>query len=162
LNDDNDTACAIVTTSYLEHMIRAILRAHFINGDTAKSLLDPKEGALALLGNATCVAYCLGLISKGCKANIDRIGHIRNLFAHSIQGLSFQDPDIAAICDKLTFPAATKIADPEEGTARLAFQEFVRTPRGRFVHVASSICSIMMLDLHSVKRTQKRTDLWDA
>ena len=88
------------------------MRKYLIDGSTAQSLLDPAKGALGQLHNAASVAYCLGLISKDCKANIETIGLIRNLFAHSIDDVTFSDPKITALCNELTVPPNVSPEDP--------------------------------------------------
>ena len=142
---EHDSICAIVGTSHLEHSLRALLRKYLIDGSTAQSLLDPAKGALGQLHNAASVAYCLGLISKDCKANIETIGLIRNLFAHSIDDVTFSDPKITALCNELTVPPNVSPEDPNP-------EPEVDTPRKKFGAVLSLTSMFLMATaLHSVK-----------
>jgi DNA-binding MltR family transcriptional regulator len=101
LSHESDAICAIVGTSHLEHALRSFLRANLVNGNTSQELLDPVKGALGQLSTATSAAYCMGLISKECKSNIDTIGLIRNRFAHSVDDVKFSDSEVATLCEKL-------------------------------------------------------------
>jgi DNA-binding MltR family transcriptional regulator len=47
------------------------------------------------------MAYCLGLISKDAFQEVDRLGLIRNTFAHSREKLDFANKTLAKMCEDL-------------------------------------------------------------
>jgi len=123
--DDADAVCVIVSTSFLESALRGLLRKHFVNGSTAEGLLKPTGGALGALHHATCAAYCMGLISKEFMQNIETVGNIRNQFAHSIDEMTFDDPEVSNWCKSLHVPHRTGVLITEDIAAREKFVEIV-------------------------------------
>ena len=163
LNHENDRVCAIVATSYVEHCLRALLRKRFVKCDTAKGLLDPTRGALGLLHDAAALAYSVGAISDGCRKNIERIGGIRNLFAHSIDEIGFSAANVVALCNEIAVPIPAIIGatafdnqTPEEAQYRTE-----ANPRDRFTIASCMICTTLMLDALGAEHMQKRVDYWD-
>ena len=149
--NDEDAICAIVGTSYLEHALRSLLRSHLVDGSTTQTMLDPTKGALGQLHNAACAAYCLGLISKGCKANIELIGQIRNLFAHSMDGVSFENEKIAELCSKLTLTDGASYFPCDA--------EAYSTPKRRFSRVVFIISTVLLVDALVEKHREARKDV---
>src|SRR5579871_2496310 len=97
--------CALIIGAMLENMLMTILGGFFIKSDTADNLFKG-NGGLESYSKCANMAYCLGFISLPILKNLERIGKVRNLFAHSASIREFTDPDIAAECDKLTMPNA--------------------------------------------------------
>jgi hypothetical protein len=50
--------------------------------------------------NRVQLAYCLGLLPKWANEALDKLGKIRNLFAHNL-GKNFTDNDVQTICNAL-------------------------------------------------------------
>lgn len=164
-NHENDAFCAIVLTSYVEHVVRALLRTRFVNGDTAKHLIDPQGGALGLLHNATALAYVIGEISAPCRDTIDNIGTIRNRFAHSIDHVSFERADIVELCNKLVVPLPDDVvvmsADP--GLTAEAIREMtVAGARWRFILAAVTVCNLLILKAIGAAHIDKCRDAWGS
>ena len=64
VNDEPDLPAALITTSYLDACLRALLSSYFLQSSVVDRLLDSIRGPLGSLGNRADVAYTLGLIPK--------------------------------------------------------------------------------------------------
>jgi hypothetical protein len=124
LNEEPDMICVLVVGAYLDRYLAAMLGRHLRSGSTAENLLSHK-GVLGSFQARVDVCYCLGLIEKYEKQNLDTIGQIRNTFGHSHTSLGFDDPAVAELCGKLTLPLNPK--GPYPKTIR---------PRGKLLVVA--------------------------
>jgi hypothetical protein len=158
LDSESDFICMVVATSYVDYALGALLERYFVEGGSSEQLLRPIGGALGPLHAKAGVTYCSGLISKGCKANIDRIGEIRNSFAHSLGELSFSDPAVADVARSLTLPAPyhdeTKSADDP------TIAEVRASERKRFEYVVTVIVANLNAAAHHVKRCNSPVDCW--
>src|SRR6185295_19528299 len=104
LNDAKPTAKAILYVSYIEQALATLLRAFFIQGSTGADILHHSKGVLKELSARNKIAYGLGLIDEAMHKNINTLGSIRNAFAHSHLGKTFDDKDISDLCNQLTLP----------------------------------------------------------
>ena len=139
VNDESDLPCVLISTSFLDQCVASLLERFFINSSTAKSLLDPRGGALGTFSSRADLCYCLGLFQ-----NLRIVGEIRNQFAHSYLSLSFDDPKVTELCGSLTLRkiAGGKRVDGDGNVRDLEdpWAEFAH-PRSRF-----TICVIMMAE----------------
>ena len=81
------------------------------------------------------IGYGMGLFRDQTKNNLEYIKGVRNAFAHSIIPITFETPEVKAVCDTMTmpeicFPQALDAATleprgtlPVDATARLKFQK---------------------------------------
>jgi len=108
INHQNDLACALVTTSYLEQCLATLLGQYFIQGSsTVQTLFDyTQQGILTEISSRSKFSYCLGLIGDKLFANLTTIGNIRNRFAHTHPEVTFEDLEIKTFCNRLTLPTA--------------------------------------------------------
>jgi len=149
--------CAVSVVSCIDHVLSALLRSYMAKGDTTQNLLNPVGGKLGELSAKCHAAYCLGLISKGCMENIDRIGLIRNEFAHSVDPLSFKEPTISKLCGQLKPPQAT------QGSIAFLKHEYGRSvnERIRFILIAQEIYRDLWDEAQKVTHREKKTDRWN-
>ncbi len=101
----NDRTVAIVASSYLDECLRQLLNKFMIN-DIKKvgELVGDEKNVDCPIGTfsyriLTC--YCLGLIAKHEIHDLTLIRKIRNYFAHSLHGASFDDEIIMGYCSTL-------------------------------------------------------------
>jgi len=163
LNESTDATCVIVGTSHIEHALRSLLRKKLVKCNTALNLLDPSKGALGLLHNSVCMAYALGLISERCMKNIETIGAIRNLFAHSIDDTFFTTADVTKLCEELSFPRVD-MGESGWGSVEECFASFPVScrSRSRFTFIAGSICMGLIEAAKNVDHVKTKSDQWDA
>ena len=120
--------CAIIGVAYLEESLMSLLRTAFISGETSKGLFK-EGGILGQLSHCNKIAYCLGLIPEETLKNVDRMGSIRNIFAHNYRLTTFDSAEVREECDNITIPKGMVM--PDETRASI-----MDNPRSRFVHVA--------------------------
>ncbi len=96
-------ACALIATSLLENALMTLLVGFFEKGSTTEGLFK-NSGILCDLSRCTQMAYCIGLIPKQVKANLETVADIRNIFAHSTKLIDFDNADIASLCGDLALP----------------------------------------------------------
>lgn len=151
LNGESDVICAVVSVSYLEQSLAALLRKALIQHSAANGFID--NG----LQRKTDLAFCLGLISEGCRNNLNVLGQIRNRFAHGIDSESFSDEGIANLCKQLTMPVSQVVTvslapaiDPID----------FESPRLRFSTIVSSLCMYLVIQGLQVEQRTVMTDYW--
>jgi DNA-binding MltR family transcriptional regulator len=94
-NHTSDRSCVIVATSILERLLGDLLRAHLVpNNSSTDTLFDGPNAPVSTLSARIDFAYRLGLISHQLARDLHLIRRIRNDFAHSIEGCSFQNAGV--------------------------------------------------------------------
>ena len=136
VNEEPDLPCVLISTSYLDQCLASILKRHFIKGNTANRLLDPRGGPIGSFFIRADICYCLNLIPKGLYENLRTVAEIRNRFAHSYLSVSFKDSEVIKLCDKLSFPEVALSKRIEGNTGEIQdienpFDHF-KEPRSKF------------------------------
>jgi DNA-binding MltR family transcriptional regulator len=101
--EGSSLACALIATSVVENALMTLLVTLFVKGNTTDGLFK-SGGPLGDWFRCTQMAYSIGLIREPVKQNLERVGEIRNTFAHSRKLIEFEDATIVALCSKLTLP----------------------------------------------------------
>lgn len=99
---DSDRAIAIVGGAIVESALKGALLERMPN--LSKKLHDDifdSRGALSTFSSKINIAAALEIISLATKRNANYIRAIRNIFAHSVQPISFGTPKIRAMCELL-------------------------------------------------------------
>lgn len=146
INHESPLPCVLISVSYIEKCLAALLAKIFIEGDTSNKMLH-HTGMIGELNSRAKLAYCLGIIDKAIFNNLTRIGEIRNVFAHSHLSLTFDDPEIALLCKALTFPLSGIVSNPSgphsfsisgrtEDERPLGFWDQMANMRERFTIIA--------------------------
>lgn len=99
---ESDRACAIVGAAFLDEHLRQLIVEFLVDDDKeVEKLVDQTGGGLSSFSSRISAAYCLGLISKKHKNDLNIIRKIRNDFAHRLHGISFEDQRISSQCQNL-------------------------------------------------------------
>lgn len=130
LNDGGDTAVILVAASFIDACLGSILERKLIKGKTSDKLLDPRGGILGSYSSRADMCYVLGFISKPIFQDIQMIGEVRNLLAHSHMALSFDSSEINKLTDKLSYLNSMKNGGSDEPLMR---PEIYSGSRNRFV-----------------------------
>lgn len=160
INHAEDLVCVVVATSYLDHTLAALLQAHFIDSSIVEKLLKPC-GALGELMAKADLAYCLGLITKHDRQNVETIAQIRNRFAHLIDDISFADPEVERLCDELDSPLLTAPPFAELATIKEGGIRHKDRTRVRFRFTAVHLCSAFSIAGLSAKKCGTLTRVCD-
>ena len=103
LTTSTELASVLLSISFIDELLERLLRSKFIKkSNTVNRLLE--KGILGSIKAKIDIAYCLELISKIQLQDLDTLIDIRNLFAHHYKDISFNNPEITNLCDKLHLP----------------------------------------------------------
>lgn len=111
LNEESERASAIVGAAFLDEYLRKLLASFMVDEkDAVDELLGNglSETPLSSFGARITAAYCLGLITQKQRDALRKVKWVRNEFAHSLHGRSFEDDDIKKICLALEIPGEVK------------------------------------------------------
>ncbi len=101
LNHDSDLACVLIGTSYLSELLGSAIRTSLRKGNTTENLLNPGRGVLGSFKSRVDLAYCLKIIEKKDREDLDIIGKIRNSFAHRHLSFDFSNKEVENECNNL-------------------------------------------------------------
>jgi hypothetical protein len=104
-NTESDRAAAILAGSFVEDCLQqAISRRLKIRNNHQRSQLFGINAPLGSFANKIRIGYALDIFGIETYENLDLIRSIRNAFAHCKLSVSFETPEIAAICHLLKIP----------------------------------------------------------
>jgi DNA-binding MltR family transcriptional regulator len=99
---ESDRGYALVALDFIDSHLSELLKASMVDDvPRVKSILNSPIRAIATRAK---LAYCLGLIGEQTYELIEQIREIRNQFGHSFELLTFDSPDIAAMCKQIRIP----------------------------------------------------------
>jgi mannitol operon repressor len=108
LQKESPRAAVIVGGAFLDAQLQKLLAKFLINEKNAVNELlgneDKADRPLSAFSARIKAAYCLGLISKDERDDLNLIRRIRNRFAHRLHDLSFDDKEIVDWCNSLQIP----------------------------------------------------------
>ena len=145
---ETDRGAALVGAALIDQKLAATLRAYFVPGKTAGELVDGGTAPLGTFSARIKAAHALGLIDAFELRECNLIRKIRNEFAHSVHGLAFADPTIAALCDKLR-------SDLPGGR-----EAFTGKPRRVFINAVVLIVLRLTYRAEWVAKEQRVTKSW--
>ena len=99
-NDRDDRSTAIVGSAFLEQILAELLENFLIDDTKAVDTLIKDTDFCTKIK----LAYCLGLINKSERQDLDTIRSIRNLFAHNFKCTDFNMDTIKNKCICLKIP----------------------------------------------------------
>lgn len=104
IENNSDRGTVLICTSILDAQLEKLLKSFLISH---KKIDNELFNSTQALGNSSAkinMSYYLGLITETEKNNLNSIRKIRNIFAHQINQLSFNDPRILGLCNNLIIP----------------------------------------------------------
>ena len=115
----SDRACAILGGVFMDEYLGQLLRTYIVQDNPIVNALFTFGHSLDSFRQKIEMAYALGLLTHQEYTALDTIRTIRNDFAHSLHGLSFDSPTIADRCRPLNFviledPAPGWVPSPKE------------------------------------------------
>ena len=97
-------ALAMLGASYLNSALERLLMAHFVplSPDDQRRMFDgAANGILGTLSNKIRLAYAIDLLEDDEYGDLIIINDIRNVFAHSLHEINFENNNITDDCNKL-------------------------------------------------------------
>src|SRR5260221_3211676 len=126
-NHEPDRVVAIVGGAYLDAMLDSLLRKVLIDASAEVDRLLLPEAPLGSNGTRYQLAYCMALITRDQRDDLKVIAKIRNKFAHSFKGLSFDQEPVRGLCsslkvaDRLVAGAKSLKVHPDEIAAAVTY-----------------------------------------
>lgn len=127
LRNGDDRTIAIIGGTFLEMTLEHILFSFFPdNNKDVEKMMDFNQ-PMGNFSNKITMAYCLGLIEKVIKEDLNLVRKIRNEFAHDLYA-SFENEKIKSWCKELKWhKIAITPNPPSEATNRDLFKVGVNT-----------------------------------
>jgi mannitol operon repressor len=100
LNKESPRGKVLISTGYLEEMLKEILSGFLLKDKVVDDLFDGGNAPLGTFSSRSKLAYTLGLISEAEFHDIDLIRRIRNDFAHDMKA-SFANDTVKNRCSHL-------------------------------------------------------------
>jgi DNA-binding MltR family transcriptional regulator len=103
LNGHHDRAVALVGVALVEHFLERAIEARLkerLVGDEAKHLFS-ERGPGGSLENKIFMAYMLSIVGPKTRRDLDLLRRIRNEFAHNMNEIDFDTPEIRERIDQL-------------------------------------------------------------
>lgn len=85
VNRETDRGAALVTTSFLDRLLKDILKAFLIDNSSAKALLTGFNAPFGTLSTRIAGCHALGLITDDEATQSETLRRIRNRFAHEVE-----------------------------------------------------------------------------
>ena len=119
--EETDRAAAVLGVAYLSESLRQLIATTLVDDDKLLNDLLKHGTPLGSLSSRTQAAYSMGLISDDEYDDLNKIGEIRNRFAHDLQGLRFSDNWANDKCSMLNRPREMSKLAPLTPDARNLF-----------------------------------------
>ena len=101
LQRETDRGLPLVGAALIDDRLTETLRSFFCEGCVSDKLLDEANSPLSTFSARVQACYALGLIDDFEYAEIELIRKVRNEFAHSKHGTSFQSDKMKGLCSTL-------------------------------------------------------------
>jgi hypothetical protein len=104
LKSHGPQATAVMGAAYLEHVLEVYLRTVFkplSKNDDTRMFDGAAGGILGGFSNKIRIAYAMGLIHENPYKTLLLINDIRNVFAHSLHKIDFENDLLAEDCERL-------------------------------------------------------------
>lgn len=105
IETQNDISVAILSGAYLDLLLEQLLRTFLVIDGDIQDKLFAADRPLSTFSSRINIAYSLGLLTKSEYNDLNRVRHIRNEFAHSLHGLTFDEARIQDRCRSLEIPS---------------------------------------------------------
>jgi len=102
LSRETDRGLALVGAALIDEKLRDTLESFFCEGTSASKLLDGGYAPIGTFSARIQLCYSLGLIDEQEYREISLVRKVRNEFAHSKHGISFQTERIRGFCATFT------------------------------------------------------------
>jgi len=114
----DERAIAILGGTFLEMALEHLLHAFFPEGEKEVKKLFEYNQPLGNFSGKISLSYCLGLIDKMIKDDLNLVRKIRNKFAHDLY-ITFNDEEIKSWCQGLKFHIVSMMRRPPDGATEL-------------------------------------------
>lgn len=137
----NDRTAGIVAVTFLEDIIKDVLRGTLGNDEKAFDRFFGDKGPAGAFGAKIELAYMLRLFTKEGLRELNFVRKIRNTFAHEVMATDFEFQEIRNYCmelkiiEKWTHDGSTPVEEIPQWSLRIkdSKREALAVPRNRFL-----------------------------
>lgn len=104
ISKSSDRGTVLICGSVLDGLLGEVLRGFLVEGNKKEEDLFKGKGVLANFDGKIIMAFYLGLINKNEFDNLKHLQKIRNIFAHQVFDISFENNRIKNICLNFNIP----------------------------------------------------------
>lgn len=168
----SDRGTALICSSVIEELLKELLEVFLVKSNKIDNDLFKGNGPLSTFDARKKMLYYLGIITKEDYDNLTYLQRVRNKFAHTVLGASFQNQDIINICGNFEItkdaytPDLVPLPDSETGALPVIDLNPIKesTPaRERFIFVFNHLYNILIyymmktIDIGRVENTLNAT-----
>ncbi|MCK4821777.1 hypothetical protein KA005_38780 [bacterium] len=99
--NETDRGAALIGAALIDNQLKDLLLSHLLDTDEASNLIELGYAPLGTFSSRILATYCLGLITDLESKEFNTIRKTRNIFAHSLHGISFDNQQIKDLCNNL-------------------------------------------------------------
>jgi hypothetical protein len=148
----SDRSAVVMFGSFIETHLERYLASKMrdaLNSDDRQRLFDG-NGVAATFSSKIILAYAFKLIGSITRHDLDLIRHLRNDFAHSRMPISFETPEVRAVCDQLQIVDCGGVTIPNGYLQRIDRGRYaqlsdIKHPKTRFITTCHSISYRMLV-----------------
>lgn len=104
LRTSSDRGIVLICGSVLEGLLEELLKGFFIEANKTEEDLFKGKGALSNFDGKIHLSFYLGLITKNEFENLKFLQNVRNIFAHQVYDISFENNRIINISKNFKIP----------------------------------------------------------
>lgn len=148
----DERAIAIIGGTFIEMALEHVLKGFFPENDKEVEKLFEFNQPLGNFSNKINIAYCLGLIDRLIKKDLDLVRKVRNKFAHDLY-VTFEDPQIKSWSKELKFhEIGMMMKAPDDATELQIFQVGVN----QIISHLSGLSSVNIKEKRQIKDDLKQ------
>lgn len=118
LREDGPRGAAMVAGALIDDVLLGAIKYRLKNLSDANELFDP-DRPLGTFSARIKIAFALGIFGPKTRHDLDTFRRIRNAFAHTRRAVTFDIPEIAALCQ--SFHCRADIENHEKASPRELF-----------------------------------------
>jgi len=114
VKSQTDRGAAIVAAAVLESLTELVILHRLIelSSDRKDALFDRPNAPLSSFSAKIEMAYALGIIHNDARLGLHLIREVRNKFAHRIEPLAFENPEVAKLIATRASPSVKALSKP--------------------------------------------------
>jgi len=156
---NSDRGIAVIAGSMIDSLLEDLLESFLVafKSKSDKKNIFSSNAPLSSFHNKTQMAYSLGLISNYDRELLIQINSIRNIFAHQIKSIDFDNEEIKSKCKKIVIPDDLLVAmDIERKVNGKLIIEKPRSDDYRSIFKTAAYVAMTILSSRSVENLFER------
>lgn len=103
ITNETDRGAVLMSAAFLDDKLKELIEKKLVQDKKVSRRAFDFNGPLGTFSSRIDFAYLIGIIPKNARRDLHTIRAIRNQFAHHAAPLSYDDPTVKELCDRLVF-----------------------------------------------------------